>query len=116
MVIEIDDSGWGDLIGGVVLVLRRSKTDEKYTDEIPSELFKQNEFQYKTYLRFATQIILEGLDALNVSKSEEIHICTGYIFDVAKDTLKELGYKIKEKKIKLEEFELADIKSERTKK
>ena len=99
MVIEIDDSGWGDLIGGVVIVLNRVETDEDYTDEIPSELFKQDEFSYKIYLRYATHIILEGLDILNVNKSEEIHICTGYIFDHAKDTLRELGYQIIEKKI-----------------
>jgi hypothetical protein len=99
MVIEIDDSGWGDLIGGVVIVLRRMETDEHYSDEIPSELFKQDEFKYKIYLRYATQVILEGLDSLDVSKSEEIHICKGYIFDQAKDILRELGYRIFEKKI-----------------
>jgi maltoporin len=99
MVIEIDDSGWGDLIGGVVIVLRRVETDEHFTGEITPELFKLDEFQYKAYLRYATQIILEGLDALNTTKNEVIHICTGYIFDHAKDTLKELGYKIIEVKI-----------------
>jgi hypothetical protein len=99
MVIEIDDSGWGDLIGGVVIILNRIETEEYYTDEIPVELFKQDEFEYKTYLRYATHIILEGLDSLKVPKSEEIHICTGYIFEHAKDTLSELDYKIIEKKI-----------------
>jgi maltoporin len=99
MVIEIDDSGWGDLIGGVVIALRRVETEEYVTGEIAPELFKLDEFQYKTYLRYATQIILEGLDTLNAMKNEEIHICTGYIFDHAKDTLKELGYKILEVKI-----------------
>jgi hypothetical protein len=99
MVIEVDDSGWGDLIGGVVIVLRRVETNEKYSDEIPLDLFKEPEFKYKAYLRYTTRIILDGLDALNVPKTEAIHICTGYVFDHAKDTLLELGYKITEVKI-----------------
>jgi hypothetical protein len=99
MVIEVDDSGWGDLIGGVVIVLRRLETNEHYIGEIPPELFKSKEFKYKTYLRYATQIILNGFNELNVPTAEPIHICTGYIFEHAKDTLRELGYDILDVKI-----------------
>jgi hypothetical protein len=99
MVIEVDDSGWGDLIGGVVIVIRRVETNEKFADEIPLELFQGEEYKYQTYLRYATQIILEGLDELEVPKSEPIHICTGYIFKSAKEILEDLGYSVKEVKI-----------------
>jgi hypothetical protein len=99
MVIEVDDSGWGDLVGGVVIVLRRVETDEDYSGEIPLELFQGIEFKYKGYLRSATQVILEGLDRLNASTDEAIHICTGYVFTHAKDTLIELGYRVTEVKI-----------------
>ena len=99
MVIEVDDSGWGDLIGGTVIVLRRIETGENHWGEIPLELFQGDEFKYKAYLRSATRIILEGIDALGVSTDEAIHICTGYVFTHAKDTLKELGYKVTEVKI-----------------
>ncbi len=108
MVIEVDDSGWGDLIGGAVIVLRRVETDEEYTGEIPPELFKADEFKYKTYLRYATQIILKGLDELEAPKTEPIHICTGYIFEHAEDTLRELGYKVTEVKIEGKTQELAE--------
>ena len=108
MVIEVDDSGWGDLIGGVVIVLRRVETDEKYTDEIPPEVFKADEFKYKIYLRYATQIILDGLDDLDVQKTEPIHICTGYIFEKAEETLRELGYKVTEVKIEGKTQDLAE--------
>jgi maltoporin len=108
MVIEVDDSGWGDLIGGAVIVMRRVETNEEHTGEIPPELFKSEEFKYKTYLRYATQIILEGIDALSAEKTEPIHICTGYIFDHAKDTLKELGYKVTEVKIEGKTQDLAE--------
>ena len=108
MVIEIDDSGWGDLIGGVVIVLRRVETDETYSGEIPLELFKQDEFKYKTYLRNATQIVLNGLDVLDVQKTESLNICSGYVFEHAKDTLRELGYRITEVKITGETQEFAE--------
>jgi len=99
MVIEVDDSGWGDLVGGVVIVLRRVETGEDYSGLIPLELFQGAEFKYKGYLRSATQIILEGLDTLEASTDEAIHICTGYVFTHARDTLIELGYPVTEVKI-----------------
>ncbi|MBD3207685.1 hypothetical protein GF319_15255 [Candidatus Bathyarchaeota archaeon] len=108
MVVEVDDSGWGDLIGGVVIVMRRVETGEKYVDEIPLELFQGEEFKYQTYLRYTTQIILDGLDELEVPITEPIHICTGYIFKKAKETLNELGYFVKEVKIMGRTQELAE--------
>lgn len=108
MVIEVDDSGWGDLIGGVVIILRRVSTNESYSDEIPLELFRSKDFKYKVYLRYTTQIVLQGLEELKVPKSEPIHICTGYIFTQAKITLKELGYKVIEAKITGKTQELAE--------
>jgi len=108
MVIEVDDSGWGDLIGGTVIVLRRVETGENHWGEIPLELFQGDEFKYKAYLRSATQIILEGFDALYVTTDEAIHICTGYVFTHARDTLKELGYKVTEVKIVEETQNLAE--------
>ena len=108
MVVEVDDSGWGDLIGGVVIVMRRVETGESHVGEIPLELFRKPEFKYKEYLRVATQILLEGIDELGVTPEEPLHICTGYIFSSAKETLKELGYRVKEVKITGATQELAE--------
>jgi hypothetical protein len=108
MVVEVDDSGWGDLIGGVVIVMRRVETGESHVGEIPLELFREPEFKYKEYLRVATQIMLEGIDELGVALEEPLHICTGYIFSSAKETLKELGYRVKEVKITGATQELAE--------
>lgn len=108
MVIEIDDSGWGDLVGGVVIVMRRVETDENHVGLIPMEYFRDPHFKYQEYLRAATQIILEGLDILEASTSEELHICTGFIFSSARETLEELGYKVREVKITGATQELAE--------
>ena len=104
----MDDSGWGDLIGGVVIVMRRVETGESYVGEIPLELFREPEFKYKEYLRSATQIILEGIDELGIEQGEPLHICTGYVFSSAKETLMELGHKVKEVKITGATQELAE--------
>jgi hypothetical protein len=108
MVIEVDDSGWGDLLGGVVIVLRRVETDEEHADLIPINYFREPDFKYQEYLRVATQIILDGLDALEASRTEEIRVCTGFILSSARESLKELGYKVQEAKIKGATQELAE--------
>ncbi|MBN2335012.1 hypothetical protein JXL21_05590 [Candidatus Bathyarchaeota archaeon] len=108
MVVEVDDSGWGDLVGGAVIVMRRVGTNEKHVGEIPLAMFREPDFKYKEYLRATTQIILEGIDALNVERNEPLHICTGYIFTSAKETLRELGYTVKEVKITGATQELAE--------
>jgi len=108
MVIEVDDSGWGDLIGGVIIVMRRVETDEKHVGLIPVEYFRSPQFKYQEYLRAATQIILEGLDVLKTSTDEAIHICTGFVFSSARETLNELGYKVREVKITGATQELAE--------
>ena len=95
----MDDSGWGDLVGGVVIVMRRVETGETHVGEIPLEFFREPEFKYKEYLRSATQIILGGIDELGVEQGEPLHICTGYVFSSAKETLMGLGYKVKDVKI-----------------
>jgi len=104
----VDDSGWGDLIGGVVIVMRRVETGESHVGEIPLELFREPEFKYKEYLRYTTQILLEGIDELGVAQGEPLHICSGYVFSSAKETLRELGYRVKDVKITGPTQELAE--------
>ena len=108
MVVEVDDSGWGDLVGGVVIVMRRVGTDETHVGEIPLEMFQEPEFKYQGYLRAANNIILEGIDALGITKDEPLHICTGYVFTSAKETLRDLGYEVVEAKIVGATQELAE--------
>jgi hypothetical protein len=108
MVIEVDDSGWGDLIGGAVIVMRRVETDEKHVGLIPLDYFREPNFKYQEYLGAATQIILEGIEALGVSPSEELHICTGFIFSSAREALEELGFKVRQAKITGATQELAE--------
>ena len=91
MVIEVDDSGWGDLLGGVIIVMSRKETNQVYVEEIPLELFQGQEFKYKAYLRYALVIVIKGISHLEIQKEEPIHICTGYIFTKVREGLEEQG-------------------------
>ncbi|MFP3950905.1 MAG: hypothetical protein ACLFVP_02000 [Candidatus Bathyarchaeia archaeon] len=79
--------------------MRRVGTDERHVGTVPLELFQDDEFKYQTYLRVATQIILQGLDELNVTEDEEVCICSGFILSQARETLREMGYNVKPAKI-----------------
>ncbi len=81
-------------MGGAVIVMRRVETDETYVGEIPLQLFQGEAFKSQLYLDRATELILGGVDALNVSKEELIHVCRGYILSKAREALTEWGFNV----------------------
>jgi hypothetical protein len=94
MAVEVDDSGWGDLIGGAVIVMRRLGKNENYVGEVPVEAFQGSAFKAKTYLPHVLRIVREGAEALGVDKDESIHVCTGYILSEVRKALENEGYKV----------------------
>jgi hypothetical protein len=89
-------------------VMRRVETSESHVGEVPLELFQGEAFKDKHYLERTVEIIFQGVKALNVSKDELIHICSGYILSTARDALKDKGYKVIQKKIAGATQELAE--------
>jgi len=79
MVVQIDDAGWGDLVGGCLLGFLRRETGEYIVKLIDVSHFRPPNFAKKTYLREALRLAREALDELKVSKDEEIEICTGSV-------------------------------------
>ena len=94
MVVEVDDSGWGDLVGGAVIVMRRLGTNENYVGEVPVEAFQGQAFETKSYLNHVIRIVSEGFEALDILKNEPIHICTGYILSEVRKALAIEGYNV----------------------
>jgi hypothetical protein len=88
--------------------MRRVETGDSHVGEVPLELFQGEAFNDKQYLGRASEIVFQGVDTLNVSKDEPIHICPGYILSMARDALKDNGFKITQKKIKGATQELAE--------
>lgn len=108
MTVEVDDAGWGDLVGGCVIVARRVETGEQYVGEIPVELFQEGFFQRKRYLDEAAKIVEDAMKYLGVDSEEEVRICTGYILSKARRLLSEKGYNVKPAKITGETQRLAE--------
>jgi len=99
MVVEVDDSGWGDLVGGAVIVMRRIGKNDRYVGEVPVEAFQGAAFKEKEYLRHVLRIVREGVEALAITKDEPVHVCTGYILSEVRKALANEGFRVVPSKI-----------------
>jgi len=67
---QIDDAGWGCLVGGVLLGIYSKETGEYAYREIPINIFHHGNFTAKAYLKIAYQLTPDLLDALKVPPDE----------------------------------------------
>jgi hypothetical protein len=88
--------------------MRRIETGETYTGEIPLQVFQGAVFKSKLYLKSAVELVLEGVETFEVSETEPIHMCMGYIFSQARETLIEMGFNVISMKIRGETQEIAE--------
>lgn len=92
-IIEIDDAGWGDLIGDVFIVGRDAKTDKCIVRGISVKFFQSPYFTRKTYYKEAIRCVTEILNDFNADPGDTfIRICTGAIFSRVYPFLEEKGY------------------------
>jgi hypothetical protein len=108
LVVEVDDSGWGDLVGGAVIVMRRLGTRDRFTGEVPVEAFQGHAFKDKAYLTHVLRVVREGAEALAITKDEPIRVCTGYILSEVRKALANEGYKVVPSRIVGETQEYAE--------
>ncbi len=88
-MIQIDDAGSGSLVGGTCIAALRIETGEYLYDFIPISLYQNGNFYKKCYLDKSKDIVSSLLKKLKVRKDEEIAICQGYMFDIARRYLTE---------------------------
>jgi len=99
-IIEIDDAGWGDLIGGVFITVMRMDTYQQITGEIPLQFFQGDLFGMQAYLNECTKVIWNAITNLGVNREEfEIHMCQGFVFTNAHEHLQEMGWMVKRRRI-----------------
>ena len=100
MTIQLDDAGWGCLIGGVIVGAYRLETQEFACEEIPARFFQPPLFGQRAsacactpacagthadrhadrYLDKAVEVAGRLLmDELGVQPGEEIQVCSGYV-------------------------------------
>ena len=92
MIIEIDDSGTGDLVGNAFIGLLRKKTGEIVFKTLPVAWFKGEAWKDKKPFKEVVELVKEGLVELNFQKDTDlIELCRGNIFDQVRNYFLEEG-------------------------
>jgi hypothetical protein len=81
MTIQMDDAGYGSLLGPTFIGAYRQETGEFVYDAVALDFFRGPIFQEGAYLREATRVARILLARLQSPPSEPVHLCTGNIFD-----------------------------------
>ncbi len=93
--IEIDDAGWGDLVGGVVIGGYNPLNEEFRWTAIPVEHFQGEAFARKDYLAEAQRAVTRVLGDLRADKRfHQVALCTGYVFTHAARSLRRKGWRV----------------------
>lgn len=90
-MLEIDDSGWGCPIGGVLIGVLRRETEEYLTGIIPVSFF-QEDFKKGAYLLKARNLTKNLISRLKVGPREQIIVCPGPLFREFRTFLFEEGF------------------------
>ncbi len=75
-------------------MMRRVETGEYHSGEVPLELFQGPAFKEQLYREKALEIALKGIERLQITKEEPLHVCSGYILSKIRDELQAEGYEI----------------------
>jgi hypothetical protein len=90
-MIQIDDSGWGSLLGGVYIGVYNTKSGKMFSKLIPVSYFQEDKFEKKKYLEKALNIAREGIlkvGSYNLQENE-IQCCRGYALETIRKWLSE---------------------------
>jgi len=101
MTIQIDDAGWGSLVGGVLIGACREespKTQHAFR-EVPVAYFQGPAFAQKHYLQQGLACAKELMEELRVPFDEPVHVCTGYVLEAVRAGLRAEGYQVIPSKI-----------------
>jgi len=90
-IIQIDDSLWGSLVGGVMIGMYHTGTKQFYSEIIPVTYFRKGQFDKKTYLAKASTIVLKGFSILE--SANHIQVCRGYSLKGVRETLRKMKNK-----------------------
>jgi hypothetical protein len=109
-LIEIDDSGTGDLVGSAFIGVYRKETGQIFFRAIPVELFYEEPWKNKAPLKKTLSIVKEAINELNIKPNELIKLCTGNIFDKVRDYFIEIDQNFEDAKIEGNLQELVEMK------
>jgi hypothetical protein len=94
--ILIDDSGWGDLILGVIIGALKLP-DRRYMERrIPLSSFQPPNFQNKRYLDDAVKIAQEIVEVMKPDEETVFKVCSGYVLSSVRRYLRQQGFTVEE--------------------
>jgi hypothetical protein len=97
--ILIDDSGWGDLLLGVVIGALKPP-DRRYMERRISVLsFQPPDFENKKYLDDAVKIADEIVEVMRPDVETRFKVCSGYVLSSIRRHLAERGFKVEKVEI-----------------
>lgn len=97
--ILIDDSGWGELILGVIIGVLRQPSGDYMERRIPVIFFQPPRFERKEYLDKAVDIVKEAIDVMKPSRDAVFKVCSGYVLSGIRKYLGEQGFNVKVTKV-----------------
>ena len=97
--ILIDDSGWGDLILGVVIGALKLPERRYMERRIPISSFQPPNFESKQYLDDAVKIVEEIIKAMRPDMETIFKVCSGYVLSSIRKHLQEQGFSVKKVEI-----------------
>lgn len=92
----IDDSGWGDLILGVVIGALKFPERRYMERRIPISSFQSPNFQNKQYLKDAVKIAQEIVLVMKPDNKTIFKVCTGYVLSSVRKYLRKQGFRVEE--------------------
>lgn len=93
--IIIDDSGWGDLVLGVIIGALELPNRKYLTRRIPVAYFQSPLFENKKYLEYSVKIAKEIIDVMKPNKNTIFKVCSGYVLSSIRDYLQNQGFTVK---------------------
>ena len=97
--IMIDDSGWGDLVLGVVIGALDKDSGRYMERRIPIRYFQPPLFEQKAYLDKVVEIVDEICKVMKPDEKTIFKVCTGYILSKAVEFLQSKGMNVVEVKV-----------------
>ena len=94
--ILIDDSGWGDLILGVVIGALKLPERKYMERRIPVSSFQPPHFQNKRYLDDAVKIVEEIVKVMRPDDETVFKVCSGYVLSSIRSYLRKQGFRVEE--------------------
>ena len=94
--ILIDDSGWGDLILGVVIGALKLPERRYMERRIPISSFQPPHFQNKRYLDDAVRIVEEIVKVMKPDDETIFKVCSGYVLSSVRNYLRKQGFRVEE--------------------